>query len=227
MFYYDSTYLLLLPAIVLAMYAQSKVKSTYNKYTRVKNSNNYSGYEVARKILDSNGLNEVKIEITRGVLSDHYDPRTRILRLSPDVHNGNSISAAGIAAHECGHAIQHGESYIPLQFRNTIAPVASIASNASWLIIMLGFIMNAFGLVQVGIILFSVVVLFQVVTLPVEFNASSRAVEILEVQGLVPANEIDGAKKVLNAAALTYVAAALTAVMQLLRMVLLSRRNRD
>jgi Zn-dependent membrane protease YugP len=221
----DPTFLLLLPAIILAGYAQSKVSSTFNKYLRVRNSYGHTGYEVARRLLDINGLQSVAIERVAGRLSDHYDPRTRILRLSQDVYNGSSLASVGVAAHECGHAIQHSEGYAPLIIRNTIAPVASFGSKASWLFIIGGFIFSIVQLIDIGILLFSAAVIFQIITLPVEFNASSRAIALLEGNGLVPSNEIGPTREVLKAAALTYVAAVFTAVMQLVRLFVLRGRR--
>jgi Zn-dependent membrane protease YugP len=223
---FDSTFLLILPAIILAAYAQSKVTSTFNKYLKVMNSYGHTGFEVARRILDENGLRDVPVERVAGRLSDHYDPRKRILRLSQDVYNSNSLASVGVAAHECGHAIQHMEGYAPLIIRNAIAPIASFGSQASWIFIIAGFIFSWVNLIDIGILLFAAAVAFQVITLPVEFNASRRAIELLEVNGLVPVNEIGPSKEVLRAAALTYVAATFTAVMQLFRLLVLrGRRN--
>jgi len=230
MFYglgFDPTYILLLPAIILAGYAQSKVSSTFNKYLRVGNSYGFTGYDVARRLLDTNGLHNVPIERIGGRLSDHYDPGKRVLRLSQDVYNGNSLASVGVAAHECGHAIQHLEGYAPLAVRNLIAPVASFGSQASWFFIIAGFIFSLGSLIDIGILLFSLAVVFQVITLPVEFNASNRAIALLESNGLVPSNEIGPAREVLRAAALTYVAAAFTAVMQLVRLLVLRGRRDD
>jgi len=224
--FFDSTFLLILPAIILAAYAQSKVTSTFNKYLRVMNSYGLTGFEVARRILDENGLQDVPVERIAGKLTDHYDPRKRILRLSQDVYNSHSLASVGVAAHECGHAIQHMEGYAPLIIRNAIAPIASFGSQASWIFIIAGFIFSWVNLIDIGILLFSAAVVFQVITLPVEFNASRRAIELLEVNGLVPVNEIGPSKEVLRAAALTYVAATFTAVMQLFRLLVLrGRRN--
>lgn len=223
--YFDPTFILLLPAIILAGYAQSKVSSTFNRYLRVRNSYGHTGYDVARRLLDINGLQDVPVERIGGRLSDHYDPRKRVLRLSQDVYSGNSIASVGVAAHECGHAIQHSEGYAPLVVRNTIAPIASFGSQASWLFIIAGFIFSWGQLIDVGILLFSLAVVFQVITLPVEFNASSRAVALLEANGLVPSNEIGPTRAVLKAAALTYVAAAFTAIMQLVRLFVLRGRR--
>lgn len=228
MFYgygFDPTFILVLPAIILAAYAQSKVTSTFNKYLRVRNSYGHTGYEVARRILDINGLRDVPVELVHGRLTDHYDPRKRVLRLSQDVYNSNSLASIGVAAHECGHAIQHSEGYAPLIIRNAIAPVASFGSQAAWLFIIAGFIFSWVNLIDIGILLFSAAVAFQVITLPVEFNASSRAIALLEGNALVPAEEIGPAKEVLRAAALTYVAATFAAIMQLVRLFVLRGRR--
>lgn len=222
---FDPTFILVLPAIILAAYAQSKVTSTFNRYLRVRNSYGYTGYEVARRILDLNGLHDVPIELSRGRLSDHYDPRKRVLRLSNDVYNSNSLASVGVAAHECGHAIQHSEGYAPLVVRNLLAPVASFGSQAAWIFILAGFIFSWLELIDIGILLFTAAVAFQVITLPVEFNASRRAIALLEGNGLVPSNEIGPAREVLRAAALTYVAATFAAVMQLLRLLVIRGRR--
>ena len=225
--YFDSTMIVLIPAIILAMYAQSKVKSTYEKYVRIASQKGYTGAEAARAILDRNGLTDVRIEHIRGTLSDHYDPRTRVLRLSDMVYRGNSISSSAIAAHEVGHAIQHARDYAPLRFRNAIVPVVNFASNLSWLFILAGLFLSFTGLIDIGIILFTGSVVFQIVTLTVEFNASSRALDELESVGVLTREEIPHSKKVLDAAALTYVAATATAVAQLVRLLLLRERSRD
>lgn len=222
---FDPTFILVLPAIILAAYAQSKVTSTFNRYLRVRNSYGYTGYEVARRILDLNGLHDVPIELSRGRLSDHYDPRKRVLRLSNDVYNSNSLASVGVAAHECGHAIQHSEGYAPLVVRNLLAPVASFGSQAAWIFILAGFIFSWLELIDIGILLFTAAVAFQIITLPVEFNASRRAIALLEGNGLVPSNEIGPAREVLRAAALTYVAATFAAVMQLLRLLVIRGRR--
>jgi Zn-dependent membrane protease YugP len=224
-YYYDPTFVLLIPAMIFALYAQSKVSSTFNKYLKVGNMRGYTGYEVARKILDSNGLYDIPIEIVNGRLTDHYDPRHRVLRLSHEVYNGSSVASIGVAAHECGHAIQHQNEYLPLKLRNSIAPIASFGSQAAWLLFFIGFAINALGLIDLGILLFTAAVLFQIITLPVEFNASNRAIELLESYAIVTNDEIVPARKVLNAAALTYVAAAVTAVLQLVRLLLLRGRR--
>ena len=226
-FGYDGTILLLIPAMLFAFYAQSKISSTFNKYLRVRNSQGYTGYQIARRILDAQGLENVPVELAPGRLTDHYDPRSRVLRLSNDVYNGSSLASAGVAAHECGHAIQHQEEYAPLAVRNAIAPVAMFGSRTAMFLILGGLLLGTLRLFDLGIILFSVAVAFQVITLPVEFNASKRAIVLLEDYGLVASDEIIPARKVLNAAALTYVAATLVAITQLARLILLRGSRRD
>lgn len=216
-------FIILIPAILFAMYAQAKVKSTFNKYLRIQNKSGYTGAEIARMILDRNGLHDVAIEHIGGSLTDHYDPRKKVLRLSTPVYNGRSVASAGVAAHEVGHAIQHAKGYFPLILRNNIAPVANFGARFVWILVFAGFLFNSV-LIQVGILLYLAVVAFQVVTLPVEFNASSRALAQLE-GGIITRDEINPAKKVLNAAALTYVAATLVGIAQLIRLILLSRRR--
>ena len=225
-YYYDPTYLILIPAIILTMYAQFKVSSTTNKYFRVRTQRGYTGEQTAREILNANGIYDVRIEMTRGTLSDHYDPRNKVLRLSQDVYRGTSITSVAVAAHECGHAIQHAHGYAPLNIRSSLVPVVNFASNMSWIFIMLGFVTRGV-LLEVGIILFSASVLFQIVTLPVEFNASSRALTQLTTLGIVDDREVRESRKVLQAAALTYVAAAVTAILQLLRLVLIANSRDD
>lgn len=209
-------WMMMLPVLLLSIYASIKVKSTFNKFSKYRISRNLTGAEVARQILKSNGLNNIDVVETSGFLSDHYDPIKKIIRLSPEVYNNNSIASIGVAAHETGHAIQHAKAYRPLILRNTIAPTASIGSNLSWIIIMAGFVLGATGLVKIGILLFSLVVVFQLITLPVEFNASAKAKEILLARGIVSSNELAGVNSVLSAAAMTYVAAAASSIMTLL-----------
>lgn len=218
-------FIILIPAILFAFYAQTKVKSTFNKYLKVHSRSGYTGSQVARMILDKNGLHDVRIEHIRGSLTDHYDPRSRVLRLSTPVYNGTSVASAGVAAHEVGHAIQHATGYFPLMLRNNIAPVANFGARFVWILVFAGFFFNSI-LIKVGILLYLAVVAFQIVTLPVEFNASSRALAQLE-GGIVSREEIGPAKKVLNAAALTYVAATLVGIAQLLRLILLSNRRNN
>ncbi|WP_343349107.1 zinc metallopeptidase [Terrisporobacter petrolearius] len=222
---YDPTMFLLIPAILLTLYAQYKVSSTTNRFFNVRGNRGYTGEDTARKILDSNGLYNVRIEMVRGRLSDHYDPRSKVLRLSQDVYSGTSITSVAVAAHECGHAIQHAHGYAPLNIRSSLVPVVNFASNMSWIFIMLGFLTRGIFL-QIGILLFSASVLFQIVTLPVEFNASSRALTQLTSLGIVDDREVRQSRKVLQAAALTYVAAAVTAILQLLRLLMIAN-NRD
>ena len=224
--YADKTFILLIPAVLFSLYAQTKISGTFNRYSRVASRNGYTASDVARRILDSNGLHNVRIERVRGNLTDHYDPRTQVLRLSDTVHSSTSIAALGVAAHEAGHAVQHATGYVPLFMRNTLVPIASFGSSMSWILIMAGLFMRWFELIQLGIIFFTAVVLFQLITLPVEFNASRRAIAMLTDSGILAREEITPARKVVNAAALTYVAAALTAVLQLLRFVLMANRRR-
>lgn len=219
MFY--STLLLLIPPLILAIWAQSRVSSAFNKYSRVKASIGEPGYMFARRLLDSVGLYDVKVERVRGTLSDHYDPTNKVLRLSDSTYNNSSIAALGVVAHEAGHAIQHAKGYKPLVLRNLAVPLAGFGSNMAWIIFFVGLIFSAPFLLNAGIFLFLFVVLFSVITLPVEFNASSRALKLLPVMGMSK-EEVAGAKKVLSAAALTYVAAALMAIAQLLRMLALA-----
>lgn len=221
--FYDWTFIILLPAIVISAIAQIKIKSTFSRYSKVSNINGYTGAQVARMLLDDNGLFDVPVELVRGKLTDHYDPSRRVLRLSDEVYSGNSVASVGVAAHETGHAIQHSKKYFPLVFRNSIVPVVNFSSNASWILLLLGMFTRTAGLINIGIILFSAVVLFQLITLPVEFNASNRALNILKSKNVLYGDELKGAKSVLSAAALTYVAAALMAMLQLLRLILISR----
>ena len=216
--YMDRTFLILIPAILLSIYASFKVSSTTKKYFKVRAMKGMTGQEVARRILDSNGLSSVPVNPVPGSLTDHYDPRGKTVSLSEEVFYGTSITSISVAAHECGHAIQDKESYVP------IVPAVNFASSASWIIIMMGFFVSR-QFLWLGIVLFSATVLFQVVTLPVEFNASSRALKQLESLGIVGLDEHKESKKVLNAAALTYVAAALASILQLVRLVLLARSD--
>ena len=224
-YYIDPTYLILIPAILISAWAQFKVSSTFNKYSTVRSINGYTGAQVARILLNDAGLQEVEIQQVPGRLSDHYDPRAKVLRLSSDVYGSTSVASIGVAAHEVGHAIQDKESYSALVFRNAIVPVVNFSSSLSWILFFIGILLSYSTLVTIGIILFSVVVLFQLVTLPVEFNASSRALKLLEARGILYDKEVDGAGKVLSAAALTYVAATLMAVLQLVRLIAISNRN--
>ena len=226
-YYYGGYFIILLPAIILSLYASIKVNSTFSKYAKVRNSSGLTGYDCARRILDMNGLSYIPIERVSGSLTDHYDPGKKVLRLSDSVYDADTISAISVAAHECGHAIQHQQEYAPLSIRNAIFPVVNIASYASWIFIVLGIVLSSFSfLVPFGIALFAATVAFQLITLPVEFDASNRAVKILSQTGMVYGGEAKAAKNVLSAAALTYVADALSAVLQLLRLVLIFGDNR-
>ena len=230
MFYLDPLYLILaLPGLLLGLWAQMRVKGTFNKYARVRTARNLSGAEIARHLLDSQGLQDVRVEETQGFLSDHYDPRSRVLRLSPDVYRTPSVAAAGVAAHEMGHALQHSAGYAPLQIRSAIVPVVRFGSSLAPILILVGFLLRFTPLAWVGVILFAGAVVFSLVTLPVEFDASRRAKTLLNQSGIVTHEEAGGVSAVLNAAGWTYVAAAIAAVGQLLYYVLLltggSRRN--
>lgn len=216
-----------LPALLLGLWAQFKVQSAFNKYSKVRNMIGLSGAEVARRMLDMNGLNNVQIEMVNGFLSDHYDPSHRVLRLSPDVYRGNSLAAAGVAAHEAGHALQHQDAYIPMQIRSAIVPTVQIGSWLGPIIFVVGMFISE-QLAWVGLILFAATAVFALVTLPVEFNASNRAKAWLTSSGVLYNNEIQGVNAVLNAAALTYVAAAVQAISTVLYyLFLLSGRSRD
>lgn len=227
MFYYDATYLILVPALIISFWAQTKINSAFDRYSRVSTMKGITGAQVARMLLDSDGLYDVPVELVGGRLSDHYDPKNRVMRLSHEVFYGNSVASIGVAAHETGHAIQHKEKYAPLTLRNSIVPVVNIGSSFSWILFIGGMILGLPSLVQFGIFLFSGVVVFQLITLPVEFNASSRALRILDEKQILYNEELKGARAVLNAAAMTYVAGAIMAVSQLLRLLILSNRNRD
>lgn len=224
-FYFDRTMLILIPALLVSFWAQAKISSTYNKYKTIRTMNGYTGEQVARMMLNEAGLSFVNIEMVNTRLGDHYDPGNKVLRLSPEVYSGTSIAAAGIAAHEVGHAIQHKEAYKPLMIRNSIVPVVNFGSSISWILFVIGLFMGNSLLVNLGIVLFSGVVVFQLVTLPVEFNASSRAINILDKRGILYGDEVSGAKKVLGAAAMTYIASALMAIAQLLRLIAISKRD--
>ena len=224
MLYWFQYWWLLIPAIIFGVIAQSMVRNTYAKYGMIGTRGGLSGADLARRILDGNHLHGVPVEEVGGELTDHYDPRSRTLRLSRNVARGRSVAALGIAAHESGHAIQHSRSYAPLAIRNTVYPVASFGSKLGPLIVFAGLLFGIAGpLITVGIALFAFAVIFSVLTLPIEFNASSRALQLLSSTGVMTRDELAGARKVLNAAAMTYVAAALASVLTLLRLVLLSR----
>ena len=231
MTYYGSM-IILIPAIIFTMYAQSKVNSNFRRYSNIRNARNMTGAEAARRMLDANGLGNVQIEQVRGSLTDHYDPRKRVLRLSQSVYGVNSIAAVSVACHEAGHAVQHAESYKPLKIRNSIVPLVNFASGLTWPLVILGIILLANGsymgdlLFNIGVITMLAVILFHTVTLPVEFNASSRALRQMDDLGIITEEENKGASKVLRAAAMTYVAALATAIANLLR-ILAMRGSRD
>ena len=216
MWWFDPLYIfMMIPVFIISIIAQMWVKSAYAKYSRIPNRNRVTGAEVAQIIARRMGL-QINVELTSGLLSDHYDPRTRTLRLSPHVYNGYSIAAVGIAAHEAGHAIQHAHGYAPLQLRNALVPVTMLGSNLAWPLIFVGFVFHWLALIKVGILFFTAVVVFQLITLPVEFNASRRALKVLHDTNILTKHELPGAREVLTAAALTYVAAATAAILQLL-----------
>lgn len=229
-YYMDSTYLLVLIGAILSIWASARVKSTYAKYSRVRSASGMTGAEAAEKILHMSGIYDVGVEHVSGNLTDHYDSRKKVLRLSDAVYGSTSVAAIGVAAHECGHAVQDQKAYMPLRVRAALVPAANIGSRLGIPIIILGVILgSSTTLITIGIWVFSLAVLFQVVTLPVEFNASHRALGILESTGMLGTTELDGAGKVLRAAALTYVAAAASSILQLLRLILLfgGGRKRD
>lgn len=228
-YYFDPTYILVFIGLILTVFASAKVNSTYSKYARVRSMSGMTGAEAAQRILWNAGINDVQIEHVRGNLTDHYDPRNKVLRLSDATYGSNSVAAVGVAAHECGHAIQHHEGYAPLSIRSALVPAANIGSRLGVPIILLGLLFGSGSLlINIGIWVFSLSVLFQVVTLPVEFNASGRALKLLESYGILGNQEIGQCRKVLSAAALTYVAAAAASILQLLRLVLLfGGRRRD
>ena len=224
--FFDSSFVLLIPAILFALYAQSKVKSSFNRYLRVPTQKGYTGYDVARAILDKNGLRDVPVELVNGHLTDNYDPRKKVLRLSSDVYNRSSIASVSVAAHEVGHALQDAHGYVPLSIRGAIVPVANFGSSLAFPLVFIGLFLGNPFLADLGILLFTAAVAFTAITLPVEFNASSRAMKLLDEFGFITREEYGPSKKVLNAAALTYVAAMATAVAQLMRLVLIRNRRR-
>lgn len=228
--FYDPTYILVIIGVILSMLASSKVKTTYARYSKVRNHAGITGEMAAQQILRQAGIYDVRIQHISGQLTDHYDPRNKVLRLSDATYGSTSVAALGVAAHECGHAIQHATNYLPLSIRGALVPVANFGAQISWPLIIIGLFMNgnmSLLLINAGIILFTAAVAFQIVTLPVEFNASSRALRILKGSGLLYEEEVKQAKKVLGAAAMTYVAGAATAILQLLRLLILTRGRRD
>ena len=226
-YYFDPTTILLLPAILLALIAQVRVSSTFNHYRNVPARSGLTGAEMARLLLESEGINNVAIERVSGQLTDHYDPRTLTLRLSESTFDSASVAALGVAAHEAGHALQHRDEYAPLILRNIAVPTVNFGSMLSWPLFVAGLIFSWQPLLYAGIALFALTVLFSLITLPVEFNASHRAIAALESKGFLQADELTGAKKVLSAAAMTYVASAVTAILQLLRLLLIAGAGRS
>ena len=224
--FFDPLYLLVaLPGLALSMWASFKVKSTFKRYSEVRSRSGLSGAEAARELLRLRGVRDVRVEPVEGFLSDHYDPGARVLRLSPDVYNGTSLASLGVAAHEAGHALQHATGYGPLKFRSWVVKPAMLGSNLGMYVLMGGLALNIAGLIWVGIAMFSAFVIFTLITLPVEFNASSRAVEALQGAGMITAQEAPGTKAVLNAAALTYIAALIASALQLAYMLLRANRR--
>ena len=225
MIWFDWTIIIMIPAILLGLIVQIRLSTTYSKYSKVQSRTGMTGYTAARRILDAAGLRHVPIECIQGELTDHFDPRSNVLRLSNGVYNSSSVAAIDVAAHECGHAIQYAEEYTPMKVRGALVKVTNFSSSISMFIVILGLIFSFRELALVGVALFSVVVLFQLVTLPVEFNASRRAMQTLESRYILSGEELTKARKVLTAAALTYVAALLNGILQLLRLLSISKRN--
>ena len=226
-FLFDPTYLILIPAMIIAFWAQFKIDNAYKKYKTVRTLSGVTGSEVARSILDGAGLFDVRVERYGKHLGDHYDPSSRVIRLSPEVYDGATVAAAGIAAHECGHAIQHQTHYAPLVLRTRIEPVVNVGSTLSIYLFMIGIFLGNPLFAKVGIIFFGGAVIYQLVTLPVEFNASTRALNILKTRTFLYGDELKGAQKVLDAAAMTYVAATLMAIFQLIRLIAINNRYND
>ena len=225
--WYDYYYFIfVVPAMLISLWAQLRVKSTYSKMSKLPNTRGLTGAQAAQRVLSYYGITDVRIEQVAGTLTDHYDPRSNVIRLSQGVYNASSIAAVGIACHEAGHAAQHAESYKPIAVRNAILPVANIGSASGIWLAVIGLMLNLTILVQIGIILYAFVALFQLVTLPVEFNASSRALKVIDETQMLQGEEYRGARKVLSAAAMTYVAALLVSIMSLLRLILRARGNR-
>ena len=228
--YFDWTYVyLVLPCVIGAMWASSNVNSTFKRYSAQRTRRGISGAQAAQRVLAANGIGNVRIERVSGSLTDHYDPRSNVIRLSDSVYGSSSVAAVGVAAHECGHAVQHEKGYVPLSIRSALVPVANFGANLAWPVFLMGLIFSIGPLLDIGILLFLAAVLFQLVTLPVEFNASSRALRLLESNGILYGEEIRDTRKVLSAAALTYVASLAASVLQLLRLIILAggRRRND
>ena len=230
-YYFDPTYILIVIGMVICLVAQTHVNSTFKKYSRVQNNSGLTGAQAAKRILESQGIYDVTIQHIAGELTDNYNPRNKVLSLSSSTYNSTSVAAIGVAAHECGHAIQHDRGYAPIAVRNALVPFANWGSRLSWILIIVGIIFYGQGtgqtMIDIGIFAFSLAVLFQLVTLPVEFNASGRAIKVLESTGIFGTSELKCTKKVLGAAAMTYVAAAASSILQLLRLVILFGGRRD
>ncbi|MCI7498643.1 MAG: zinc metallopeptidase [Oscillospiraceae bacterium] len=224
--YWDSTIIILIPAIIFSIVAQIMVKSAFSEYSKVRNSRGLTGADAAREILDRNGLTNVRIEHISGSLTDHYDPKANVIRLSDDVYGSATVAAVGVAAHEAGHAVQYAEGYYPIKIRNAIIPVTRFGSSLSTPLVILGLVLSLDFLITAGILLFCAVVLFQAITLPVEFNASGRALKTLRSSHFLEDDEMKGARSVLTAAAMTYVAAMLSALLSLVRLLVISGRRR-
>lgn len=228
--FYDPTYILVMIGVVICLLASAKMNSTFSKYSRVRSHSGMTGKEAAEALLHREGIYDVRVEYVAGNLTDHYDPRSKVLRLSDATYQQTSVAAIGVAAHECGHAIQHARGYAPLSIRSALVPVANFGSSIAWPLIIIGLIMNSQTsqlFLNLGVIAFSMAVLFQLVTLPVEFNASRRALKILGNTGMLYPDEVRETRKVLTAAALTYVAGAASAILQLLRLIMISNSRRD
>lgn len=223
--YWDSTYILVIIGAIISAIASWNVNQSFRKFSKFSNGKGLPAQDVAAIILHGAGIYDVRIERIRGSLTDHYSPKEKVLRLSDSVYYSTSVAAIGVAAHECGHAIQHHVGYFPLKLRSASVPIANIGSKLSWPIVLLGLILGYTGLAQIGVFLFTFVVFFQLITLPVEFNASSRALKVLKTKKILIGGELKGASKVLKAAALTYVASMFSSILQLLRLILLTRRN--
>ena len=230
-YYWDPTYILVVIGAVICMIASARVKGTFNKYSQLRSMSGMNGAQVAQRVLQATGIYDVQVRHVSGSLTDHYDPRTKTVNLSDPVYNATSVAALGVAAHECGHAIQHAKSYAPLSIRSALVPIANFGSMLAWPVILIGLFFNTRSsglIIDIGILLFSAAVLFQLVTLPVEFDASRRALVMLRTQGILADDELKYTRRVLKSAALTYVASAAAAILQLLRIILITNgRRRD
>lgn len=230
-YYWDPTYILVVIGAVICMIASARVKGTFNKYSQLRSMSGMNGAQVAQRVLQAAGIYDVQVRHVSGSLTDHYDPRTKTVNLSDPVYNATSVAALGVAAHECGHAIQHAKSYAPLSIRSALVPIANFGSMLAWPVILIGLFFNTRSsglIIDIGILLFSAAVLFQLVTLPVEFDASRRAIVMLRTQGILADDELKYTRRVLKSAALTYVASAAAAILQLLRIILITNgRRRD